>query len=463
MYCTNCGSKFEGGFCPVCGVPAFDSNQKKVDPDDEVTIMPDMAANEDYAKKNDGASLNGETPAGYARNNNIPESSDDEETVVLPNNNYAEFVSTERKYANNAGTQPEISGYGNGNYYPPQPEYPGSSEPAQKDSAVWASPAEKEKSGKGKKIAVALCAVILVTAGAVAAFFLRPIPVKNIEFAQKQAVLDVEGTYKINYSVSPENNKEEGLKWSSSDENVATVANGVITAKGKGECVITAESEKGVTESFNVTVEINPKDIRLSNTVSNITVGKTLQLTAEVLPADANNKTVKWTASDSGVATVDQNGLVKAVTPGSCVITVSAANGVEAKCSVTVTKPLEDTLILGSWEVYYLEASADYGSSYQPYQYDEGDGAVFKEDNTCTITWWGNAYTGKWKFVKVDEDGDYEYKIDYDDGATGRVWVYQNKLSDFYGDLQINDRLPMREGGYLPVRIYCEKDSSVYA
>jgi uncharacterized protein YjdB len=64
--------------------------------------------------------------------------------------------------------------------------------------------------------------------------------------------------------------------------------------------------------------------------------GQETNLTASVLPADATDPHVYFTSSDTAVATVDDGGRVKAVAPGSAVITAKAGD-CEARCQVTVT------------------------------------------------------------------------------------------------------------------------------
>ncbi|MBQ2509899.1 MAG: Ig-like domain-containing protein, partial [Erysipelotrichaceae bacterium] len=68
--------------------------------------------------------------------------------------------------------------------------------------------------------------------------------------------------------------------------------------------------------------------------------GKTIQLTAEVLPENADDKSLTWASDDEDVATVDQSGLVTAVAEGTATITVTTNDGsdLSAACTVTVTK-----------------------------------------------------------------------------------------------------------------------------
>ena len=61
-----------------------------------------------------------------------------------------------------------------------------------------------------------------------------------------------------------------------------------------------------------------------------------VQLVATVAPYDADDMTITWTSSDETVATVDANGVVTSVAPGTATITATTANGVSATCVVTV-------------------------------------------------------------------------------------------------------------------------------
>lgn len=75
-------------------------------------------------------------------------------------------------------------------------------------------------------------------------------------------------------------------------------------------------------------------EVKITSTVTEVKVGETITLTAEVLPADATNKTVAWTSSDNTVATV-KDGVVTGVKAGETTITASAG-GKNATVKVTV-------------------------------------------------------------------------------------------------------------------------------
>lgn len=87
------------------------------------------------------------------------------------------------------------------------------------------------------------------------------------------------------------------------------------------------------------TVNVVPvTGVTMSSTTLSMTDYSTSQLTATVAPADASNKILAWTSSNTAVATVDLNGLVTTLTPGETTITATSQNGgFTATCVITVT------------------------------------------------------------------------------------------------------------------------------
>ena len=79
--------------------------------------------------------------------------------------------------------------------------------------------------------------------------------------------------------------------------------------------------------------------IRLSADNTDLVVNETVQLHADVQPADALVKVLEWSSGNEAVATVNQNGIVKAVSAGRVVITAKATDlsGVEGQIALTVS------------------------------------------------------------------------------------------------------------------------------
>ena len=77
--------------------------------------------------------------------------------------------------------------------------------------------------------------------------------------------------------------------------------------------------------------------VSLDKTALTMKVGEEKALTATVLPENAEDKSVSWSSSAPDVASVDQNGKVTAIKPGTANITVKTADGGKtAVCAVTV-------------------------------------------------------------------------------------------------------------------------------
>ena len=97
---------------------------------------------------------------------------------------------------------------------------------------------------------------------------------------------------------------------------------------------------------FSVTVDLGSAapvpvtGVTLNKTSLSLTTGGSGALTATVLPADAADRRVAWVSGDPAVASVDEDGVVRAEAPGTAVITVTTAEGgYSAACTVTVAEP----------------------------------------------------------------------------------------------------------------------------
>ena len=171
-----------------------------------------------------------------------------------------------------------------------------------------------------------------------------PILATSISLNMISAELNTGGTLQLTATVLPSNATNKTVTWTTSNSSVATVSsNGLVSAITQGTATITATTTDGSNLSASCTITVNQSpilvtSISLNKTSAAIITGRTLQLTATVLPSIATNKTVTWTSSNSSVATVDDNGLVTAVGSGTATITARTADGsnLSASCSLTV-------------------------------------------------------------------------------------------------------------------------------
>ena len=134
------------------------------------------------------------------------------------------------------------------------------------------------------------------------------------------------------------------------------------------------------TIAINQAGRIAVTSVELSNTELTLMVGSTETLVATVKPDDATDKTVTWTSSDDGVATVDERGLVTAIGDGSATISAKAGD-VTATCIVTVISIPENAIDLG---IYVTRTD---GTSYKVYWADCNIGASKPEEYGDYYAW----------------------------------------------------------------------------
>ena len=154
--------------------------------------------------------------------------------------------------------------------------------------------------------------------------------------------LEVGGKATLKATVLPENATDKTVSWSSDKPSVASVDdNGEVTAVATGSATITVTTKDGnKTATCEVTVaeEIIPvTSVTLSQKTLSLTAGEDATLTATVSPDNSTDKTVTWTSSNTGVATVDNNGKVTAIKAGTATITASCG-GKSDTCTVTVVE-----------------------------------------------------------------------------------------------------------------------------
>ncbi len=145
--------------------------------------------------------------------------------------------------------------------------------------------------------------------------------------------------------------------WSSGNTVVAEVSGGgLVTAKAPGSAVITATVE-GVSNTATVTVTLVPvASVTVTPDGETITVGQKIDFSAVVRDAAGNpltGRTVTWSTSPAGIASVEPNGEVTGVSEGTATITATV-EGISGSAQLTVTDPGsggEPIVIPGSVEV----------------------------------------------------------------------------------------------------------------
>lgn len=175
----------------------------------------------------------------------------------------------------------------------------------------------------------------------------RATPAESISIEPKGPfTLRIGETIQFNATVLPQDATDKSVEWMSQTGGVTIDANGLATAVAPVENNwISATNSAGQQDLVYITVlptlissiDGVPQELSLK-------VNQTIKVQAVVNPVDATDKSLKWSSSNTAVATVDGNGNIIAVAMGETDITVTAndGSGVSATCKVTVvTTPVE--------------------------------------------------------------------------------------------------------------------------
>ncbi len=224
--------------------------------------------------------------------------------------------------------------------------------------------------------------------------------VTGITLSQHELTLVKGATATLTATVIPADASNKNFSWKSDDEAIAKVENGVVTAVSKGETIIRVTTEAGnKTDECKVIVKeendpVAVTGVKLAFTALTQKIGTSFTLVATIEPANATNKAVTWSSSNSTVASVTNKGVVQAKAAGTADITVTTADGGHtATCSFTVTA--EDVPLTGL-KISPAEARIKVGQAstldvkYEPVT------ATLKE-----VTW----ATSDAAIVTVDQDG----------------------------------------------------------
>ncbi len=225
--------------------------------------------------------------------------------------------------------------------------------------------------------------------------------VSSITLDKDNANLKATETVSLIATVGADDAVNKEIVWKSADESVATVdAAGVITAISVGETDVTATATDGSGVKAVCHVIVDPTlaaSIEISAATLSVKKNHEASLTATILPATTTNKSLTWTSSDPTIATVDEEGNLKALLAGNTIIRVAATDGsgTVAECNLTVTAPIT-------------------GDS-------NDDDAVNIVDAVNTVNYILNKVTGTFVFEAADVNSDGQITVSDVTGTTSLI------------------------------------------
>ena len=218
----------------------------------------------------------------------------------------------------------------------------------------------------------------------------------SISLNQTTLSLKVGETDKLQATISPDNADNKTVKWSTSNEQLATVdGEGNVEALKAGEVWITATSDDNpeIKASCKVTITQPVTDISLSQTNIELTnIGESVQLEATITPEDASDKSVTWKSNNEQVCIVSSTGMVTAIGAGTTVVTATTNDGGKmAFCIVNVTLQEYNitldqyTMTLNVGETAQLHATVS-GNTNKTINWSSSNDQIVTVDNNGNIT-----------------------------------------------------------------------------
>ena len=177
------------------------------------------------------------------------------------------------------------------------------------------------------------------------------------------------------------------------------------------------ELERDLVSPSNDTIKVT--SVTIEGCPSEIIAGSTQQLSAIVSPSNAGDQSVLWSSSNTDVATVDEWGLLTAVSTGSAEIIASSGDGLVADtCSFNVVEVLSDQSPFGGTNRTipgFIEGEDfdDGGQNISYYDTDEGLGSALDYRPLTNVDLYTKANGSNGLAVGRTREGEWlEYTVD---------------------------------------------------
>lgn len=199
----------------------------------------------------------------------------------------------------------------------------------------------------------------------------------KISFLQERVYIPTGSSRKLSLTFNPASTTDKSVTWESSNANIAniaTVANGIVTAQAVGIAYITATSANNsnisATAAVNVVATEKPATAITLGQIQNqhyqsyippkVSAQSSIQLAVQTTPPDATDE-IEWRSSNNNIATVSATGWVKFLTPGNVTITAQSKTNtpIKATHAFTVTATQATNLVVAKNQRFWLVGYKD--------------------------------------------------------------------------------------------------------
>ena len=269
------------------------------------------------------------------------------------------------------------------------------------------------------------------------------ISVERISLDRTYIEASIDETLSLNATIYPENASNKEIIWESNNSDVAQVdVNGNVTFVGFGTGYITATSADGgkTASCYFYISDTNVHQVILTAPQSELHIGTTMQLSAQVLPNEALNKNVTYSSDNTDIATVDANGLVYGLSVGNVRITArSVDGGYEDFVNLSVINPVtsialteqEAVTAQNYYQIRYTVYPANASNKNVTFEVDDPSVATVSASGQVTFN-----KTGTVKVTVTTVDGSYSQSmsITFTDGYAQDIKIEKMTYSGTLGD-----------------------------
>ena len=298
---------------------------------------------------------------------------------------------------------------------------------------------------------------------AISAVFVESVSISNHNITLKKGE-----TAALTAEVLPSYATNKSVLWRSENDNVVTVSpEGVITAVDGGTVCVSAIACDGSGRSgcCAVTVNVLVESVRINDERRIMYTGTTDRFEVTVCPHNATNKLVRWSSTNTNVATVDPaTGKITAISAGTARIIATAQDGTgkSGACELTVKPAIPVKGVTIGSSTYTMKVGETTRLSYSVYPVDATNQTVRWNSSNHDVADVGFTngkitakHTGKTTISVTTNDGNFvascevtvkgavvikkdgiNFNVIFEDG---KIWKY----SDYYYDERLTAYMPL--------------------
>lgn len=166
------------------------------------------------------------------------------------------------------------------------------------------------------------------------------VPVENVLITNKIERIQLGESYTFQCDIKPSDATNKQVTWTSSNKDTLGVVNsdsGYIITRSVGNTIITCEADNGIKDEIEIEVyEVFPESIVTNYENIILECGNSEQLEIEVLPENANNKSLNVYTEDENIATINDEFVLNSYNDGETKLIIMTANNIIKEVPISV-------------------------------------------------------------------------------------------------------------------------------